>query len=1328
VEAGVQASLVIQLDRIKKIKSQLPEAMPSDRHAIGREIRRIKRLATCALSQEKAQKKLFHLEKRLGASVQKRSWRKQHLPRPIYNETLPIYSRKDDIIDSIRRSQVVIIAGETGSGKTTQIPKFCLAAGRGIDGKIGCTQPRRIAATTVAHRIAEELGEQVGKSIGYKIRFKDRTSPTSFIKIMTDGILLAETQNDPNLYAYDTIIVDEAHERSLNIDFVLGILKTLLQKRKDLKLIITSATIDTKKFSEAFNNAPVIEVSGRMYPVEIQYFPIDSAQTDDGEQTHVEMAVRAADRIQRTSGDILVFMPTEQDIRETCEILEGRNDRGWRILPLYARLSASEQARVFSRTRGRKIIVATNIAETSITLPGIKYVIDTGLARISQYTPRSRITSLPVLPVSKSSADQRKGRCGRVQKGVCIRLFSEEDYNARPLFTQPEILRSNLAEVILRMIALQLGDVHTFPFIDKPAIRSIKDGFDLLSELGAIASEKEKKPSRGKTDFSLTGNGRLMAKMPIDPRLSRMLIEAQKEGCLEEICVIASALSIRDPRERPAEKTGEADRVHAAFADPESDFITLLNIWNRYQEAMAGESGLGGVRKFCKPNYFSFKRMREWGDIHAQISAIVKECRMKMAPTAEPRKRDEHLYAAIHKSILSGFLSNIAVKKEKNIYTAAKGREAMIFPGSGLFNTSGPWIVGAEMIETSRLFARTTANIDSNWLEALGRAQCKYTYTHPHWERSKGEVIASEKVSLYGLIIVDKRPVSYGRINPAEASDILIQSALVDGDVKKPFLFMEHNKKLINEITDIENRLRRRDLLASEQDMFDFYRERLPNIYDIRSLKRYLEKKGTDRFLLMSRDELLRYLPNEKELALFPDTVTLGDDLFKCEYRFSPGNHDDGVTVDIPSTAAPAVPPESLDWLVPGFFKEKVTAMIKGLSKSYRRKLVPIAETVEIIAKEIPTKERYLSSALSAFIYQCFGIDIPASAWPVDDLPEHLKMRMSLTDPEGEEITSGRDKTVLRQNFSTSGDADEFETAKGGWEKFGITKWNFEDLPDAVKLEGRNGAKRIFYPGLEADDRNVNLRLFQYRDKAMESHKAGVCKLFANHFSKDLKYLRKKLILPEKSQNKASYFGGARQFEKKIYESVIKDLFRRDIRTEKGFYAHAGAVSPSLYESGERKLSAAVRVLDAYHESRSIISELASRNHKNHAASELFEKLRAEITRLVPETFLDLYDSERLGHLERYVKAISIRAQRAVVNLEKDREKAKKIKPLSDSLNELLKKLTPSASDEKRNLIEEFFWLIEEYKISLFAQEMKTHVPVSRKRLDEKLKEIERIV
>ena len=1382
---------------IKKIESFLPQVLAGDRLAARREIRYLARKSGKFKPDQKLLTRISRLEKRLQASVQKRNRRRENLPRLRFNEELPIFAKKDEIIQAIAGHRVIVVSGETGSGKTTQLPKFCLAAGRGIDGLIGCTQPRRIAATTVARRIAEELGQELGNAVGYKIRFKDRTARDAYIKMMTDGILLAETQSDRYLSAYDTIIVDEAHERSLNIDFILGILRTLIRERDDLKLIITSATIDTDKFSRAFDDAPVIEVSGRMYPVDIQYPVPETDPAQENELTHVEMAVQAIKRVlhQSRTGDILVFMPTEQDIRETCELIEAENPQGPRVMPLFARLTAAEQSRVFARRPERKIIVATNVAETSITIPGIKYVIDSGLARISRYSPRTRTTSLPVLPVSRSSCDQRKGRCGRVQNGVCIRLYPEDDYETRPQFTPPEILRANLAEVILRMISLKLGDVSKFPFVDRPDLKSIKDGFDLLFELGAIEQRSE---DRGrKTDGSgqkvesmgggaalggessgrvvLTEKGRLMARIPLDPRLSRMLIEAGKEGCIGEMTIIAAALSIQDPRERPVEKAREADREHAAFHDAQSDFVTLLNIWHRYHSHRQKVKSNNQMKRFCREHFLSFMRMREWRDIHHQISDILNEhgmgnaegglrpigaCAYAPAGRRPPAlmglgpggsgergvekwekgfgdelnsalKLPDSIYENIHKSVLSGFLSNIAQKKDNNIYRATKGREVMIFPGSGLFNKAKNWIVAEEMMETSRLFARTVANIDCDWLEDLGGDLCRRTYLDPHWEKNRGEVMATEQVSLFGLIIVPARKVSYGKVNPAEAASIFIQSALVNGDVKKPFAFMKYNRQLIDEIEDIENRLRRRDLLVDEHKMFEFYQHKLPGICDIRSLAKYLKRKGNDRFLRMEKGALLQYPPDTAELVQYPTRLDINRHAFECSYCFDPGKDDDGVTVKVPSVLAPSVSPETIDWLVPGLYPEKIEVLIKGLPKAYRKKLVPVKNTVDIIVREMPKSQTSLVSVLGDFIYRRFGVDIPAAAWSTELLPDYLKMRISVTAPDGKELRAGRDAALLRHDTGNRVKSDEFEAACRKWEKKGITRWDFGDLPEFVSDAGHKKTKWVAYPALETDSathKSVNLSLFRRQVKAIAAHRAGVATLYAIHFAKNLKILKRQLILPADSRHTAEYFGGPKKLVQQMYDCLIEALFAKNIRSEKAFYAHAESVAAKIFPAGRELRDTTIPVLTAYHDARSRVYDLQQANRANRMAILFFEELTRELERLVPQTFLTIYDVRRLEHLPRYIQAAAIRARRAVVDFEKDQAKSNEITKFTDGLNQLLKTLSPSATDEKRQAIEAYFWMVEEYKVSVFAQELKTAIPISAKRLDKKLKEIGRMV
>ena len=1296
---------------------------------------------------------------------------KKTLPRLIYNKELPIIAKKDEIIESISKNRVLIISGETGSGKTTQIPKFCLEAGRGIDGIIGCTQPRRIAAVSVANRIAEELGQEVGNAVGYKIRFAKKTSKTPLIKIMTDGILLAETRSDITLSAYDTIIVDEAHERSLNIDFLLGLLKSLLDRRKNLKLIITSATIDTEKFSKAFDNAPVIEVSGRMYPVDIRYEPgpailedetktnlKDNKKNDQDRFSHVDRAVEAVDMLLKKtpSGDILVFMPTQQDILETCNLVEEKKDGNFIVLPVFARLPGSQQAKIFTKISKRKIIVATNIAETSITIPGIKYVIDTGLARIPAYKPGSRITSLAVGTIAKSSADQRMGRCGRVENGVCIRLYSEDDYNMRPVFTPPEILRANLAEVILKMIDLKLGDIDKFPFIDSPTPKSIKDGFNLLTELGAIAKKQSLKKG-----FSLTKTGKLMAKMPIDPRLSRMLIEAESSGCIMEVAVIASALSIQDVREHPAEKKQQADMMHRVFLDPSSDFITLLNIWNRYHDTWKKVKTRNSMRRFCKEHYISYKRIKEWRDIHSQILSVLKEYNQKKY-TAQPNdkkpgdkkagdkksgslkqadsKKDlkfHPLYISIHKSILSGFLSNIACKKEKNIFRAARQKEVMLFPGSGLFNKSGKWIVVAELVETSRLFARIAANIEPSWIEEKGRHLCRYTYLHPVWKRNTGMVTAFEQVSIFGLILAEQRPVSYGRINPKEASEIFIRNALVENDVKKPLEFMLHNQKFVEQIMDVESRIRKRDILISHEEMFQFYQKRIPGVFDFNTLLKQIKKKGGDNFLRMDKEYLARYLPDRNEMQAFPDTVLLGKKNYKCKYEFNPGKYNDGLTIKIPAAFASTVPPTSTEWLVPGFLKEKIAAIIKGLPKKYRKQLVPVARSVDIIIRQMPMGETSIYTALAKFVLDYFKVDIPASVLASVLLPDHLNPRISLTDHKGREIDSGRGKEVLQRIDSTDNKAlpepRAVRAIKDKWERQDLKEWDFPDLPDSLNINEKNAAGWALYPALETGSKKtvINLKLFHQNKAAQNSHKKGVAALFENYFAKDLKFLKKSLVLPENTKKMAGHFGSVKAVEKMIYNRVIKILFSKNIRTKDAFYAYTESVDKDILKTGKEILNRIIPVIESFHETVSEINFFKNKNINNKTATLILDGLHEDLKMLVPENFIDLYETEKIIHLTRYIKACGIRVKRAVVDLKKDQQRALKIEIYKNSLKEQLNELiSPEGkiSDEKKDMIEEFFWMIEEYKVSVFAQELKTAFRVSGKKLDVKLKEIKKMV
>ena len=1251
---------------------------------------------------------------------------------------LPVTARKDEIIGAVKNNQVVIISGETGSGKTTQIPKCCLAAGCGTRGMIGCTQPRRIAAINVARRIAFELGEPLGQSVGYKIRFDDKTPAGACIKLMTDGILLAETQQDRFLKRYDTIIVDEAHERSLNIDFTLGILRRLVKKRKHLKLVITSATIDTQKFSDAFDQAPIIEVSGRMFPVETVYQPIleetgDKQNPED--QGYVEAAADAAHFLLSTtrSGDMLIFMPTEQDIGETMALIRGKQHPGVTVLPLFARLSAKEQAKVFSRTPGRKIIVSTNVAETSLTIPGIKYVIDTGLARIPSYSPRTRTTALPVQPISQSSANQRLGRCGRVENGVCIRLYDEDDFTGRPFFTAPEILRSNLAEVILRMISLNLGDVQRFPFIDPPAAKSIKDGFDTLVELGAI----RKKPGPGKNTapYVLTRVGQIMSKIPVDPKLSRILIAAKKNNCLAETLVIATALSIADVRQRPADKTAAADQQHATFKDPTSDFVTLLNIWNAYKTQEKKSRSRNRLRKFCTDHFLSFKRIREWQDIHSQIRRNLEEHGFSdfspFSPphgTAQLKSRDHDiggpLYIALHKSLLAGYLSHIAHKKEKNLYAAAKGQLAMIFPGSGLFDKAGPWIVAAEFVKTSQLFARGVANIDPAWLEEIGKGLCTRTYAEPRWEKNQGQVMATEQVSLFGLIIVAGRPVAYGKINPEEAGEIFIRKALVEGDTHQTFAFMEHNRALIQELEALEHKTRQRDILVSGEDIFQFYHTRLPEpFYNISTFARFLKDRGDDHFLRMTRQDLEKNMVDASRLALFPDVLDTEQGNFALSYQFNPGDEADGVTVKVPADAAGRLKQTTLEKLVPGMFEEKIAGLIKGLPKQYRVRLMPVQKTAARIARDLSKDNTPLFSQLSAFIEKHYAFTIPATAWSEENLPDHLKMRISIRDHRDKEITSLRDPSILQRfpSVRPGRAASAFDQACKQFEHTHITDWTIGDLAEEMPVTEPDGCVHMVYPGLKIEDNTLNLRLFTDQQAAHRCHVQGVRHLYENAFPKEFTAIKKDIRTTADLKQTAACFNGPAAFQKEIYSCITRELFEKNIRTKDAFDTHIRKLRPALYQKTQEILADIMAVGKAYAQCFSLIQSLSLKYQNRPQATRILTQLSDELKNLVPPHFLSLYTLERVRHLPRYVGCIKIRAQRGAENPVKESAKAEKLTRFDRHLSNQLAALSEKSSPEKAQKVEDFFWLLEEYKISIFAPEIKTALKVSAKRLDKEL-------
>jgi ATP-dependent helicase HrpA len=1308
-----------------KIRKSLFRIMAADRLILRRRIRNLEKSFKVRKSEMHLLEQMKNIESLYIRFAEKKSMRKSHLPILKYPSDLPIMTKKNQIVEAIKSHPVVIVSGETGSGKTTQIPKFCLEAGRGVDGMIGCTQPRRIAAISISHRIAEELEEEPGKSVGYKIRFNDQTGPQTFIKLMTDGILLAEAHSDPDLIQYDTIIIDEAHERNLNIDFLLGILKKLLPKRNGLKLIISSATIDTDKFSKSFENAPVIDVSGRLFPVEVRYAPNLSLGPGNEELTHIDLAVSAVEKIMREtfSGDILLFMPTEQDIRDSCTFLEDRFPENTMILPLYARLPAEAQKRVFSKIIQRKIIVATNIAETSITIPGIRYVIDTGLARLSYYSPSSKTTSLPVLPISRSSADQRKGRCGRVENGICIRLFSEEEYHLRPLYTPPEILRSNLAEVILRMIAFKMGDIYQFPFIDAPSKKSIRDGYELLIDLGAIEKRKSS------ADFILTKNGRLMADIPVDPKISRMIIEAIREKCLNEILIIGAAMSIQNPEERSPEKEDEIRERRKTFEEPSSDFMTLLNIWNACYGKRNEKKGISSLKKFCKRYALSFRRMREWQDVYEQLKGILQEIDFPI-PSDETRDSSS-LYEAIHKSILSGFLSNIAVKKEKNIYKAAKQTDVMIFPGSVLFNKGREWIVAGEIIETSRRFARTVALIDSSWLERIGQRQCRYSHRNPHWSKETGQVMVWEQVRLFGLVIEPGRLVPFASIDPEEATSIFIRQAIMGKEMKENFSFLVHNRIVQETIATLENKFRKKDLWAGDEAIFSFYKNRLRHVFDQHSLMNAIKEAGSDEFLRMKIEDVIIRTPSHEEVSRFPDTICISGKTYTLSYRFNPGAEDDGITLSIPLPMPSQIRKESLEYLVPGLLRDKVEMLIKGLPREYRKKLIPISIAVDAVLSQPIKKDKPILNWISEALYHNFDVTIPPVAWSKSALPDYLKMRFVITAPGGRILQSGRDPDLLhRIELSEKNEnLKQFDSQKKEYEVTGLTRWDINDIPETIVLKGKDGKEWMFYPAFEKiqDKAGVNLRLFSSQEKAIQSHPDGVAELFSLHLFKEIKALKKSIILMKQTESYSLFFGSVSRMMEVIVQRLAEDLFKKNIRTRVDFISCAESLSGQIQSHGLRIATLMFPVLDAYREAQSLLNHLRQTNLPNPTILQFLALLQKDLNELVPSSFILIYEDERVLSLPRYIRAIAIRGERGIADLRKDGERYERFSVFLSALKESAANLSGTSSEEKRKAISQYFWLLWEYFVSLFAQELKTPFPVSRKKLEEKLGEINRM-
>ena len=1255
-----------------------------------------------------------------------------------YPDELPIVAHRDEIINAIAECNVVIISGDTGSGKTTQLPKMCLEAGRGQKRMIGCTQPRRIAAITVADRVAQELGTEYSHLVGHKIRFQDRTTKSTKIKFMTDGILLAETRSDHGLHAYDTLIIDEAHERSLNIDFLLGYAKQLLLKRKDLKVIITSATIDTEKFSAHFNQAPIIEVSGRTYPVKVHYRPALENKENKENNSYIDLAVQEVLELQRKGehGDILIFMPTERDINETIELLNQElnpavstkkkmsQSANFTILPLFGRLRASDQGRVFRQTRRPKIVVATNIAETSVTVPGIRYVIDTGLARVSTYNVRARTTSMPVSAVSRASCDQRKGRCGRVGPGTCIRLYSQEDFSQRPEFTLPEIKRSNLAEVILRMIDLNLGDPASFPFIDPPAARAIKDGYALLHELGALDTSGQ--------EPHLSAKGKIMAMLPLDPRISRMIIEARDHNCLQEIVIIASAMAIQDPRIRPAEAEGEADQAHSRFRVHPSDFLSYLKIWEEFNHVpFRGGTGdkkksRSQMRKFCRTHFLAYQRLREWQDIYEQVSSVLREEKgfiMNKTPAS---------YEDIHYAILSGFLRNIAFRKEKNMYQGAQGKEVMLFPGSVLFNKGGQWIMAAELVETARLYARTAANIKVDWIEPLAGPLCRSTYSDPRWEKKTGQVVVNEKVTLFGLVLIASRKKNYARISEAarlEAREIFIHSALIQNGLLGRYPFLEHNLRLVARYEKIEDRLRQRNVLADDHVLYRFYDIRLaPSVHDRASLNRFLKKIQNDNLLMMSEEDILIQLPESDHLSDFPEEITLEDGIrLKLSYSFDPGKEEDGVTVNLPVELLDHVSPENFAWLVPGLLPEKVTFLLKGLPKNVRKKLIPIQQTAEKLSRGLKIYHGSLYAGLEELIFKHFRIKIQRNHWPMDQIPSHLQMRFVLRDSKDRILIASRNFSDLKIEKVPDRKSGLLEKLRQKWERSPITTWNFEDLPDKIPLQNADNKLLSFvYPTLEPGPQgNISLKLYSDPGESRRTSREGFLALYSLQFPKQLKLMKKECVLPSTLWALYEGFESRQKLNEELYLFVLEAIFVRKNKpwpSKKEFFQLVESLKKEgLFKRTRQLIDLVLQLLQERRHTLDQINRIKETPKSRSGPVINVKSFHDELAGIVPVDFLRQFSEEQVSSAIRYCRALQIRMERAYVSPEKDRIKAQLLAAHADKVK-TLKPRDPSPACQE--LLQEYRRMLEEYKISLFAQEMKTIFPISAKRLEKKWQEI----
>jgi len=1305
----------------------------------------------------KHEKNFYQIQQAIEKSISEKQQKLLNLPTINYPEDLPIAQSAERIATAIKANQVVIIAGETGSGKTTQIPKICLELGRGVDGLIGHTQPRRIAARTVANRIADELNTKLGEQVGYKVRFNDQVSEQSYIKLMTDGILLAEMQRDRLLRQYDTIIIDEAHERSLNIDFILGYLKQVLRKRPDLKVIITSATIDPQRFANHFCDAngkpaPIIEVSGRSYPVEVLYRPLnDQIETQETEAVDVVSGIlNAVDELGGISqGDILIFLNGEREIRDTANALEKANLPHTQILPLYARLTVAEQNRIFKPHTGRNIVLATNVAETSLTVPGIKYVIDPGTARISRYSYRTKVQRLPIEAISQASANQRSGRCGRVSSGVCIRLYSEEDFNNRSEFTDPEILRTNLATVILQMLALDLGDISQFPFVESPDNRNITDGMRLLEEIAAIDSDKGKINANDTQHIRLTKAGRLLAKFPIDPRLAKMVLSAIEFGCLEQVLVIVSALSIQDPRERPHEKKQQSDEKHNRFKDKQSDFISLLNLW-QYINEQRGNLTQNQFRKLCQREYLSYVRLREWQDIFSQLKLTLKEQKINLSSIDYQFKLDENQSSnnpskgndkeqettaqsnliPVHQALLSGLLSHIGQQDENREFKGARGMKFFVFPASALARKAPKWLMSAELVETSRLFARMNAKIDPLWIEPLAQHLVKRNYSEPHWEKKQGAVVAFEQVTLYGLTIVSKRKVNFNNIEPQTCRELFVREALVNGDCFIKEKFLAHNQKLVASIEALEQKARRKDFLIDEQQLVDFYLEKIPE--DIVCQRSFLawwqkQKKQNAQLLDFTKAFLLNETSSELSAKEYPDTWQQDNLTLPLKYHFSPGEIDDGISVIIPIALLNQVQEAGFDWLIPALRYDLIVALIKILPKSLRRNFVPAPNYAQACLAAMPSEEGELTQALAKQLLRMTGVRLPEDVWQNEMLalqvPVHLTMNFQVVNEKGKLLKQGRQLNQLKAELQGKVKASIQKVAEKGIEQSGLTQWDFGHLPKGYEKKVANITIKAF-PALVDHNKSVAIELFEQEEHAQAAMLKGISRLILLNIPSPIKFLQEKLPNKAKLGLYFNPFGSISDLLQDCIQGACSHLVQE----------YADKKAQGLLPQAEREfdlcrdyvrseiadtvLVAAIKVEKALSLRHDISKKMKGSVALNIIQSHSDIKQQSEL--LIFKGFVTASGLGKLDDIIRFLQGMLRRLEKLPIDPNQDRLKLIEVNKVNDAYQLLLSKQRkdkPIAAELLNTR-----WLIEELRISLFAQNLGTSSPISVKRIINHLK------